>query len=194
MLNQTSRLEIQLLEYSLFTNRLEKHILLQTQEISRLSDKNRWAQTPFKQLFRQVLFKALQDFLLCIVSSFSDPLCYFSWWFMRPLFSLSITRSAVIFAFHLLTENHLSVTNCAHHNLCFSKRQPPKLSQKLQFLKKPQKQFNPDKPHVQMTNFTAEISMFGMKKITVLVSIAIHSFMTTVLGVNSYITHLFKLH
>lgn len=36
VLNQTSRLEIQLLEYSLFTNRLEKHILLQTQEISRL--------------------------------------------------------------------------------------------------------------------------------------------------------------
>ncbi|XP_058474469.1 angiopoietin-2b [Solea solea] len=40
VLNQTSRLEIQLLEYSLFTNRLEKHILLQTQEISSLSDKN----------------------------------------------------------------------------------------------------------------------------------------------------------
>ncbi|XP_030004098.1 angiopoietin-2b [Sphaeramia orbicularis] len=40
VLNQTSRLEIQLLEYSLFTNRLEKHILLQTQEISRLGDKN----------------------------------------------------------------------------------------------------------------------------------------------------------
>ncbi|KAM6899630.1 angiopoietin-2b [Xenentodon cancila] len=40
VLNQTSRLEIQLLEYSLFTNRLEKHILLQAQEISRLSDKN----------------------------------------------------------------------------------------------------------------------------------------------------------
>ncbi|KAM7383992.1 hypothetical protein PAMA_011373 [Pampus argenteus] len=40
VLNQTSRLEIQLLEYSLFTNRLEKHILLQTQEISHLSDKN----------------------------------------------------------------------------------------------------------------------------------------------------------
>ncbi|XP_049607421.1 angiopoietin-2b [Syngnathus scovelli] len=40
VLNQTSRLEIQLLEYSLFTNRLEKLILLQTQEISRLGDKN----------------------------------------------------------------------------------------------------------------------------------------------------------
>ncbi|KAK2830175.1 hypothetical protein Q5P01_018106 [Channa striata] len=40
VLNQTSRLEIQLLEYSLFTNRLEKHILLQTQEISSLNDKN----------------------------------------------------------------------------------------------------------------------------------------------------------
>ncbi|XP_011607366.2 angiopoietin-2b [Takifugu rubripes] len=40
VLNQTSRLEIQLLEYSLLTNRLEKHILEQTQEISRLSEKN----------------------------------------------------------------------------------------------------------------------------------------------------------
>ncbi|XP_068615950.1 angiopoietin-2-like, partial [Brachionichthys hirsutus] len=40
VLNQTSRLEIQLLEYSLFTNQLEKHILLQTQEVSRLSDRN----------------------------------------------------------------------------------------------------------------------------------------------------------
>ncbi|KAF7662834.1 hypothetical protein LDENG_00226530 [Lucifuga dentata] len=40
VLNQTSRLEIQLLEYSLFTTQLEKHILQQTQEISRLSDKN----------------------------------------------------------------------------------------------------------------------------------------------------------
>ncbi|XP_024921168.1 angiopoietin-2b [Cynoglossus semilaevis] len=40
VLNQTSRLEIQLLEYSLFTNQLEKHIMLQSQEISRLSDQN----------------------------------------------------------------------------------------------------------------------------------------------------------
>ncbi|XP_075867861.1 angiopoietin-2b [Nelusetta ayraudi] len=40
VLNQTSRMEIQLLEYSLFTSQLEKLILQQTQEISRLSDKN----------------------------------------------------------------------------------------------------------------------------------------------------------
>ncbi|KAJ8395812.1 hypothetical protein AAFF_G00028590 [Aldrovandia affinis] len=40
VLNQTSRLEIQLLEYSLSTHKLEKQILQQTQEISRLSDKN----------------------------------------------------------------------------------------------------------------------------------------------------------
>ncbi|XP_062343018.1 angiopoietin-2-like [Osmerus eperlanus] len=40
VLNQTSRLEIQLLENSLFTSRLENHILLQTQEISRLNHKN----------------------------------------------------------------------------------------------------------------------------------------------------------
>ncbi|KAI1901841.1 hypothetical protein AGOR_G00038540 [Albula goreensis] len=40
VLNQTSRLEIQLLEYSLSTHKLEKQILQQTQEISRLGDKN----------------------------------------------------------------------------------------------------------------------------------------------------------
>jgi len=41
VMNQTSRLEIQLLEYSLSTNRLEKQLLEQTQEVSRLNDKNR---------------------------------------------------------------------------------------------------------------------------------------------------------
>uniref|UniRef100_UPI00398F29AB angiopoietin-1-like isoform X1 n=1 Tax=Pristiophorus japonicus TaxID=55135 RepID=UPI00398F29AB len=40
VLNQTSRLEIQLLENSLFTNKLEKQLLLQTNEIYRLHDKN----------------------------------------------------------------------------------------------------------------------------------------------------------
>ncbi|KAM4630520.1 angiopoietin-2b [Polymixia lowei] len=50
VLNQTSRLEIQLLEYSLFTNRLEKHILQQTQEISRLGDKNSFLEQRFLAL------------------------------------------------------------------------------------------------------------------------------------------------
>ncbi|KAI7798655.1 angiopoietin-2b isoform X1 [Triplophysa rosa] len=40
VLNQTSRLEIQLLEYSLSTYRLEKQLLEQTQEVSRLSERN----------------------------------------------------------------------------------------------------------------------------------------------------------
>ncbi|XP_078073292.1 angiopoietin-1-like isoform X2 [Mustelus asterias] len=40
VLNQTSRLEIQLLENSLFTYKLEKQLLLQTNEIYRLQDKN----------------------------------------------------------------------------------------------------------------------------------------------------------
>ncbi|XP_043917835.1 angiopoietin-2 [Protopterus annectens] len=40
VLNQTSRLEIQLLENSLSTNKLEKQILLQTTEISTLQQKN----------------------------------------------------------------------------------------------------------------------------------------------------------
>ncbi|XP_053868118.1 angiopoietin-2-like isoform X2 [Malaclemys terrapin pileata] len=40
VLNQTSRLEIQLLENSLSTNKLEKQLLLQTQEINKLQEKN----------------------------------------------------------------------------------------------------------------------------------------------------------
>uniref|UniRef100_A0A667X2H8 Angiopoietin 4 n=1 Tax=Myripristis murdjan TaxID=586833 RepID=A0A667X2H8_9TELE len=42
VLNHTSRIEIQLLENSLSTNKLEKELLLQTSEISQLRDKNRW--------------------------------------------------------------------------------------------------------------------------------------------------------
>lgn len=41
VLNQTSRLEIQLLENSLSTNKLEKELMIQTNEISKLHDKNR---------------------------------------------------------------------------------------------------------------------------------------------------------
>uniref|UniRef100_A0A674P848 Angiopoietin 1 n=1 Tax=Takifugu rubripes TaxID=31033 RepID=A0A674P848_TAKRU len=40
VLNQTSRLEIQLLENSLSTNKLEKELMIQTNEISKLHDKN----------------------------------------------------------------------------------------------------------------------------------------------------------
>ncbi|XP_032435859.1 angiopoietin-1 [Xiphophorus hellerii] len=40
VLNQTSRLEIQLLENSLSTNKLEKQLMIQTSEISKLHDKN----------------------------------------------------------------------------------------------------------------------------------------------------------
>ncbi|XP_026204547.1 angiopoietin-1 isoform X2 [Anabas testudineus] len=40
VLNQTSRLEIQLLENSLSTNKLEKQLMIQTNEISKLHDKN----------------------------------------------------------------------------------------------------------------------------------------------------------
>uniref|UniRef100_A0A3P8YJ96 Fibrinogen C-terminal domain-containing protein n=1 Tax=Esox lucius TaxID=8010 RepID=A0A3P8YJ96_ESOLU len=50
VLNQTSRVEIQLLEYSLVTNRLEKHILQQNQEISRLNDKNSFLEQRFSAL------------------------------------------------------------------------------------------------------------------------------------------------
>ncbi|KAG1947040.1 angiopoietin-1 [Pimephales promelas] len=47
VMNQTSRLEIQLLEYSLSTNRLEKQLLEQTQEVSRLNDKNSYLEERF---------------------------------------------------------------------------------------------------------------------------------------------------
>ncbi|XP_060114053.1 angiopoietin-2-like isoform X1 [Heteronotia binoei] len=40
VLNQTSRLEIQVLENSLSTNKLEKQMMLQTQEISKLQERN----------------------------------------------------------------------------------------------------------------------------------------------------------
>ncbi|XP_071230537.1 angiopoietin-2-like [Salvelinus alpinus] len=50
VLNQTSRMEIQLLEYSLFTNRLEKHVLQQNQEISRLNDKTSLLEQRFSAL------------------------------------------------------------------------------------------------------------------------------------------------
>ncbi|XP_030644351.1 angiopoietin-2b [Chanos chanos] len=47
VLNQTSRLEIQLLEYSLSTTRLEQQILRQTQEVARLNDKNSFLEQRF---------------------------------------------------------------------------------------------------------------------------------------------------
>lgn len=43
VLNQTSRMEIQLLETSLSTNKLEKQLLLQGHELHRLQGQNRWA-------------------------------------------------------------------------------------------------------------------------------------------------------
>lgn len=41
VLNQTTRLELQLLQHSISTNKLEKQILDQTSEINKLQDKNR---------------------------------------------------------------------------------------------------------------------------------------------------------
>ncbi|XP_025788482.1 LOW QUALITY PROTEIN: angiopoietin-4 [Puma concolor] len=43
VLNQTSRMEIQLLETSLSTNKLEKQLLLQGHELHRLQGRNKWA-------------------------------------------------------------------------------------------------------------------------------------------------------
>lgn len=47
VLNQTSRMEIQLLETSLSTNKLEKQLLLQGHELHRLQGCNRWALAPW---------------------------------------------------------------------------------------------------------------------------------------------------
>lgn len=43
VLNQTSRMEIQLLETSVSTNKLEQQLLLQGHELHRLQGRNRWA-------------------------------------------------------------------------------------------------------------------------------------------------------
>lgn len=46
VLNQTSRMEIQMQETSLSTNKLEKQLFLQGLELHRLQDYNRWALPP----------------------------------------------------------------------------------------------------------------------------------------------------
>lgn len=47
VLNQTSRMEIQLLETSLSTNKLERQLLLQGHELHRLQGHSRWALAPW---------------------------------------------------------------------------------------------------------------------------------------------------
>ncbi|XP_054473127.1 angiopoietin-4 [Anoplopoma fimbria] len=53
VLNQTSRMEIQLLENYLSTNKLEKELLLQTSELSRLRDKNSRLESKVQKLESQ---------------------------------------------------------------------------------------------------------------------------------------------
>ncbi|KAK3512120.1 hypothetical protein QTP70_031238 [Hemibagrus guttatus] len=50
VLNQTSRLEIQLLENSLSTNKLEKQLMVQTNEISKLHDKNGFLELKMQEM------------------------------------------------------------------------------------------------------------------------------------------------
>ncbi|XP_062846537.1 angiopoietin-1 [Trichomycterus rosablanca] len=50
VLNQTSRLEIQLLENSLSTNKLEKQLMVQTNEISKLHDKNGFLEVKMQEM------------------------------------------------------------------------------------------------------------------------------------------------
>ncbi|KAJ8267666.1 hypothetical protein COCON_G00128380 [Conger conger] len=50
VLNQTSRLEIQLLENSLSTNKVEKQLLLQTNEIRKLHDKNGFLEQKMQEM------------------------------------------------------------------------------------------------------------------------------------------------
>uniref|UniRef100_A0A672G802 Angiopoietin 4 n=1 Tax=Salarias fasciatus TaxID=181472 RepID=A0A672G802_SALFA len=54
VLNHTSRIEIQLLENSLSTNKLEKELLLQTSEIDRLRDKNSTQMEAIESLEKQL--------------------------------------------------------------------------------------------------------------------------------------------
>ncbi|XP_023684829.2 angiopoietin-2a [Paramormyrops kingsleyae] len=62
VINQTTRLELQLLENSLSTNKLEKQILLQTNEINKLNDKNNFLERRVEEMEgqRQEELKALR--------------------------------------------------------------------------------------------------------------------------------------
>lgn len=63
VINQTTRLELQLHENSLFTNKLEKQILLQTDEIGKLSKKNNFLEKRVEEMeeHRQVELKSLKE-------------------------------------------------------------------------------------------------------------------------------------
>ncbi|XP_026577068.1 angiopoietin-4 [Pseudonaja textilis] len=60
VLNQTSRIEIQLLENSLSTNKLERQLLVQTSEIHKLQDQNSILETRVRQMETKHL-KELED-------------------------------------------------------------------------------------------------------------------------------------
>ncbi|KAL7975851.1 hypothetical protein Chor_002457 [Crotalus horridus] len=60
VLNQTSRIEIQLLENSLSTNKLERQLLMQTNEIHKLQDQNSLLETRVQQMETKHL-KELED-------------------------------------------------------------------------------------------------------------------------------------
>lgn len=53
MLNHTSRMEIQLLENFLSTNKLEKEVLLQTSELGQLRAKSRWVHLSSWKWYRE---------------------------------------------------------------------------------------------------------------------------------------------
>ncbi|KAL4640889.1 angiopoietin-2 [Arapaima gigas] len=63
VINQTTRLELQLLENSLSTNKLEKQILLQTNEISKLNEKNSFLEQRVEEIEgqRQAELKSLWE-------------------------------------------------------------------------------------------------------------------------------------
>ncbi|XP_076830430.1 angiopoietin-2a [Brachyhypopomus gauderio] len=63
VINQTSRLELQLLENSISTNKLEKEMILQTNEINKLSEKNSFLEKRVEEMEgqRQEELKSLQQ-------------------------------------------------------------------------------------------------------------------------------------
>ncbi|XP_062851112.1 angiopoietin-2a [Trichomycterus rosablanca] len=63
VINQTTRLELQLLENSISTNKLEKEILVQTNEINRLNEKNSFLEKRMEDMEgqRQAELKSLQE-------------------------------------------------------------------------------------------------------------------------------------
>ncbi|XP_040822720.1 angiopoietin-2 isoform X5 [Ochotona curzoniae] len=105
VLNQTTRLELQLLEHSLSTNKLEKQILDQTSEINKLQDKNSFLEKKVldmedKHIVQLQSIKAEKDQLQVLVSRQNSIIEELE----RQLVTATVNNSALQKQQHDLTE------------------------------------------------------------------------------------------